>query len=151
MNVVKRICVVAIGLGVLANAVFGADLVGKWVGHLEQRKSPQKMSAEEKKEFAKTIASNKLVRLTLQLKADKTYSATYIQAPGAKVQTSDGIWKADAQLITLHPLKRNGLPVKRGSLGGMERAFEIKNNGKSFEALAPGAGKVFPTIVYVRG
>ncbi|MFY9234578.1 MAG: hypothetical protein WAO58_08980 [Fimbriimonadaceae bacterium] len=149
MKFAYKFFAVAAALTVLAVAGVAQNLIGTWTGkvQIDASKMPKGQNPEQQKMIDSSLAVVKKMRISVNLRANKTYTATVSGVPGGtKGQASEGTWKVQGGKLWLTSLKENG----KASTTKKPQPFVIAKNGKSFYMDAPGGGGMGGRVTFTR-
>ena len=136
MKILSRV-LFASALAILSASLLAANVVGTWKGKItiDSSKAPKPANPEQQKAVENGLAQVKKMVLTLNLKADKTYTVDASNVPGqTKNQKSEGTWKQDGNTVLLTEVKDNGKPTN----DKQPKTLTILEGGKKLSLSAPG-------------
>lgn len=129
---------VVLASALLAAVSLAGDIAGKWKGSI--------VIEADKETMAKINASGKqnLPTVTLEFKADKTYTATQTGGPDKSTHKSSGTWSQSGNKVSVTPKTRDGKAVtgeqakpkvytlsKDGSTMSMDMSAQIRQAAQS--------------------
>lgn len=150
MKLSPRVLVVGALLATFAFAL-AQGVNGVWKGKisvdLSKVPAPKDENGKKMLEQVKTMLGK--MKITLNLKPNKTYSMTASGLPNAmKDQTSEGTWKQSGKSVTLTPTKENG--KKPTGESAKPVTLTVSADGKKMSMAVPGAGSMGGTLVFTR-
>ncbi len=108
MKLVQRFFLTAV-FAALSVSVFAAGVVGTWHGKvlIDSSKLPPAKTPEQQRNMAMALNMVKQVQITMNFKADKTYTAS---AKGGMIRKQDqsdsGTWSQSGNIVTITPKKK---------------------------------------------
>ena len=147
MRSIRRIFVIVF-VAALAASVLAVGVVGKWKGkiNIDASKLPKAANPQQQQAMQTGLAGVKKAELTLDLKANKTYTADAKNLPGKTgVERNEGTWKQEGNTLWLTTNKTNGKPVADKK----PQKFLIKDGGRKI-VLAQEGMPPFLSIIFTR-
>lgn len=146
MSNAKRILTAAVVLTAFVTTTFAAtNVVGTWTGRiiLDMSKMPKPTNPQQQQTMKKMMDQLAKMRITLKLKANKSFSVSAPAGPGGKPQTGEGTWTQSGQTVTITVKTENGKPATGQS--AQPQALSLSKDGKTMTLVPPtaqGGGKV---------
>ena len=134
MKHIKHLLAALIVLSIGVSALASPNVTGKWKGklHISLPALPPNLTAEQKQAVAAQMAKVKAATIILNLKGDKTYTASAQGMPGTD-QTDTGTWTISGNTLTMTSTKKKKKP-------GMDKPqkLTISSDGKTITLPIPG-------------
>ena len=133
-----------------AFALAAGSVVGTWKGVIvmDTSKLPKPKDANQQKMMDAGIAMVKKMKITLNLKADKTYAASFSGGPDGASKTSTGKWSQSGTTVTMTPQKDGGKPVTGEQ--AKPQKLTVSADGKTLTMSPPSQGGMSVKIVFSR-
>jgi hypothetical protein len=147
----KRILPAALALAVLATSALAAtNVVGTWSGKVvfDTSKLPKPSTPEQKKQFDTAMAQLDKYRVTLKLKANKTFTVNSPAGFGQPAHAAEGTWKMRGQTVTLTTTKEDG--KKPTAESAKPQDMTVAKDGKSITMLPPKGQAAMFKVVFKR-
>lgn len=138
MNQFRKLVLASALLAISVAALASPNLVGKWNGHITSFPNmPKASTPQEQKQVSAMMAKIKKMVITINLKSNKTFTATVTGFPmgGVDKKTQTGTWSLNGSTLSLTGKESNGK--------SHTQTFDLAKNGRSFSTSQMGATVLF--------
>lgn len=141
MKAFSRIALATFAIALIATAsVASVKVTGKWKGHvsIDMSQMPKNIPPDQRKMVENQMALIKGIVITLNLKADNTFTQSAIGGPLKTAKTGSGTWKLSGNALTLTADKKTA-----SMAGNNSQTLTVSKDGKKISGGQRGGLVVF--------